>query len=407
MNIHKGFILRHYTFLYLLILFFIISFLYKPLMIFHPAKGIENSDSITTSQIINQPEYYTSKQEGDTLSFNKTNQVQKIKDPTNLKVIPGGHSIGIHLETLGVLVVGHYYVNGNNGTISPAKEADIHVGDSIIEIDNKEITDLVQVKPFIENAGENNKALHVTLKRDEELIRTTLQPVKDVKDDSYSIGLYIRDTAAGIGTLSFYDPESKKFGALGHVISDADTKKAVEIKTGKIIQSKVMKILKGKRNLPGEKQAKFSMTDTGFGTVTKNSPYGIFGTLFGEPKDSFYQSPMEIGYSNEVVEGPAEILTVVDDEKIEKYSIEIINNKVQSKPSLKGMTIKITDEELINKTGGIVQGMSGSPIIQNGKIIGAITHVFVNDPTSGYGVHIEWMLQDADIIQLNPALMAS
>ena len=166
---------------------------------------------------------------------------------------------------------------------------------------------------------------------------------------------------------------------------------------GKIVNSTITSIEKGDQGIPGEKQAKFSMKDDAVGTVTKNTPFGIFGKLKPNELKDKGRKPIPIGLEKDIKEGPAQILTVVEGDKAEKFDIEIINSTPQKYPGTKGMVIKVTDERLLEKTGGIVQGMSGSPIIQNGKLIGAVTHVFVNDPTSGYGVHIKWMLEEADI----------
>src|SRR5699024_2387915 len=264
-------------------------------------------------------------------------------------------------------------------------------------MNGNKIKQLEDVKPIVSDAGKNKKDISVKLKRGEDIIKTTLEPVLNKKDNSYQIGLYIRDSATGIGTVTFYEEDSGKYGALGHIISDADTKKPIEIHEGKIVRSSVTSIEKGNQGIPGEKQAKFSMKDEQLGTITKNSPFGIFGKLNPDSLEENHEKPMSIGLSAEVEKGPAHILTVVEDEKIEKFDIEIVNSIPQKFPATKGMVIKVTDERLLEKTGGIVQGMSGSPIIQNGKLVGAVTHVFVNDPTSGYGVHIEWMLDEAGI----------
>ena len=317
----------------------------------------------------------------------------------DIKVYPGGQSIGVKLQTRGVLVVGHHLVKGNSETKSPGEDAKINVGDVILKINGEPIKEMSDIKSYVENAGKSEKSLEITLKRGKEMIDTSLQPVLDKQDNAYKIGLYIRDSAAGIGTMSFYDPVSKKYGALGHIISDMDTKKPIEIDNGTIVNSSVTSIEKGNNGIPGEKQARFSAEHDRIGTITKNSPYGIFGVLDEMIKHEKYNKPLPVASSNEVKEGPAKILTVVKDEKIEEFDIEIVSSVPQKFPATKGMVIQITDPKLLKSTGGIVQGMSGSPIIQNDKIIGAVTHVFVNDPTSGYGVHIEWMLQDAGIIE--------
>lgn len=315
----------------------------------------------------------------------------------DFKIIPGGQSIGVNLHTIGVLVVGHHLIKTEDGKVSPGEEAGIKVGDILLKINGEKISKMTEVAPFVEKAGKNGKTLKVTVKRGEKTFETELKPYRDKKDDSYRIGLYIRDSAAGIGTMTFYDPKSSKYGALGHVISDMDTKKPIEVNNGTIVRSNVTSIQKGNNGTPGEKQAEFSAGEDKIGNITKNSPFGIFGKLNEGIKNGKMDEPMPIALSHQVKEGPAKILTVVEGEKVEKFDIEIVNSVPQKHPATKGMILKITDPELLEKTGGIVQGMSGSPIIQDGKIIGAVTHVFVNDPTSGYGVHIEWMLKAAGI----------
>ncbi|MBP1969700.1 stage IV sporulation protein B [Virgibacillus natechei] len=316
----------------------------------------------------------------------------------DIKVTPGGQSIGVNLHTQGVLVVGHHQVDsGNeNDVLSPGEDAEIEVGDIILKINGESIEDMESVKPIVTEAGENEEKLNITIKRGEEQIDTTLQPIMD-KQNEYKIGLYIRDSAAGIGTMTFHEPESDKYGALGHVISDMDTKKPIEIHDGTIVRSSVSSIEKGNNGTPGEKQARFSVKENEIGTITKNSPFGIFGELNDTITNESHDEPMPVALSHEVKEGPAKILTVVEDEKVEEFEVEVVSSVPQKFPATKGMVIQITDEELLKETGGIVQGMSGSPIIQDDKIIGAVTHVFVNDPTSGYGVHIEWMLEEAGI----------
>lgn len=315
----------------------------------------------------------------------------------DVKVIPGGQSIGVQLHTLGVLVVGHHLVTGKDGSLSPGEDADIKVGDVILKINGEPVKEMAEVKPYVEKAGKDNTPLHMVIKRGKETIKTDLKPMMDKKAKEYRIGLYIRDSATGIGTMTFYDPETQKYGALGHVISDMDTQKPIQIHNGKIVRSTVTSIEKGNNGSPGEKQAKFSLEDNKIGTITKNSPFGIFGKLDKPIKNGKWDKPMPIALSHQVKEGPAKILTVLEDEKVQEFDVEIVSSIPQNFPATKGMIIQVKDPELLKKTGGIVQGMSGSPIIQDGKVVGAVTHVFVNDPTSGYGVHIEWMLEEAGI----------
>ncbi len=320
--------------------------------------------------------------------------VEVLKD---FKVIPGGQSIGVKLNTVGVLVVGHHLVNTEEGKVSPGEKAGIQVGDMITEINGTKIEELSDVAPFVQSAGKDQESLKLVVKREKKTIKTTLLPVREKGDAAYKLGLYIRDSAAGIGTMTFYDPQSKKYGALGHVISDMDTKKPIVVADGEIVHSEVTSIQKGSDGKPGEKLARFSSDHKVIGDITRNSPFGIFGRLNQTIENERMDKPMPIALSHQVKEGPAQILTVVDGKEVEMYDIEIMSTIPQKYPATKGMVLKVTDPKLLKKTGGIVQGMSGSPIIQDGKVVGAVTHVFVNDPTSGYGVHIEWMLSEAGI----------
>lgn len=320
-----------------------------------------------------------------------------VKVLEDFRVIPGGQSIGVKLNSLGVLVVGHHQIKTSGGKKSPGEIAGVQVGDIITKINGTTVESMSDVTPFIQGSGKTGKPLDLVISRDNKELKTKLVPVKDENEGAYRIGLYIRDSAAGIGTMTFYDPKSKKYGALGHVISDMDTKKPIVVQDGQVVRSTVTSIEKGSNGNPGEKLARFSSDRQIIGDITRNSPFGIFGRLNGDMTNGLYDQPMPIALSNEVKEGPAHILTVVDGDRVEEFDVQVVSSTPQKFPAIKGMVIKITDPKLLEKSGGIVQGMSGSPIIQNGKVIGAVTHVFVNDPTSGYGVHIEWMLSEAGI----------
>ncbi|WP_066060689.1 SpoIVB peptidase [Neobacillus soli] len=320
--------------------------------------------------------------------------VHVLKD---FRVIPGGQSIGVKLNTVGVLVVGHHLINTTTGKKSPGEISGIKIGDIITEINGSKIEKMTDVAPFVQDAGQDGKALDMVISRESGKFTTKLTPLKDKGENTYKLGLYIRDSAAGIGTMTFVHPQSKKYGALGHVISDMDTKKPIVVEDGQIVRSTVTSIEKGSNGDPGEKLARFSSDREIVGNIQKNSPFGIFGELNKELKNGVMDKALPIALSHQVKVGPAKILTVVNDDRVEEFDIEIVSTIPQKFPATKGMVIKVTDPKLLEKTGGIVQGMSGSPIIQNGKLIGAVTHVFVNDPTSGYGVHIEWMLNEAGI----------
>ncbi|MFD0767927.1 SpoIVB peptidase [Bacillus sp. CGMCC 1.60114] len=330
--------------------------------------------------------------------------VKVLKD---FKVIPGGQSIGVKLNAKGVLVVGHHLIQTEKGKVSPGELAGVQVGDMITEINGKTIERMSDIAPFIHDSGKTGESLNLVLLRDGKYIRTKLTPQKDGGEQSYRIGLYIRDSAAGIGTMTFIHPESMKYGALGHVISDNDTKKPIQVEDGQIVRSTVTSIERGSNGDPGEKLARFSPDHEIIGNITTNSPFGIFGKLNTGMKNGIMDEAIPIALSYQVKEGPAKILTVIDQDKVEAFDIEIVSTVPQKFPATKGMVVKITDKRLLEKTGGIVQGMSGSPIIQDGKLVGAVTHVFVNDPTSGYGVHIEWMLHEAGINIYNDQKKAS
>lgn len=311
-------------------------------------------------------------------------------------VYPGGQSIGIKLRSEGVIVVGFNKVDCSY----PAREMGLKKGDSIIAINGCEVDSIDEAAELIDEKGSSGKPIEFNLKRGNTLLQETIIPRYCPDTNSFRIGLYIRDTAAGVGTLSFYDPDSKLYGALGHVIVDIDTNTPININHGEIVKASIVRIKEGKRGHPGEKTGVFIEEKDIIGSIEKNTEYGIFGRLEKiNNKNDYYSEPIPIALSNQVQVGPAEILTVLNGDRIEKFDVEIQRIVNPDTPSNKGFIIKITDENLINKTGGIIQGMSGSPIIQNNKLVGAVTHVFINDPTRGYGIFVEWMLQESGALE--------
>ncbi|SEP72556.1 SpoIVB peptidase [Piscibacillus halophilus] len=323
--------------------------------------------------------------------------VDAVSAETVKELIPGGQSIGVKLHTTGVIVVGFSPVETSDGKVSSAEDAGVKTGDIILQVNGDKVDNMNAFVQKMKKLEESKKPVELLIKREEHIFPLSIKPVYDSEDEAYRLGLFIRDATAGIGTLTFFDPDSKKYGALGHVIMDHQTKKPIDIYNGKIVPSDITSINKGKNGTPGEKKARFSMEDESLGTIQRNSDYGIFGKLNDASFLDDHHKPIPVAPSNEVKEGKAEILTVVEDDEVKSFDIEIISSVPSKNPETKGMVIKITDKELLNKTGGIVQGMSGSPIIQNGKLVGAVTHVFLNDPTSGYGVHVEWMLNEAGL----------
>ena len=311
-------------------------------------------------------------------------------------LIPGGEAIGVKLNTKGVLVVATSEIIGVDGKIyNPAKNAGIRIGDSITAINGIKIKDADHVIELLNNI-KNNK-VKIEIERNNVSFTTEVLPVKSKQDNSYRLGIWVRDKTAGIGTLTFYDPKTKKFGALGHAITDADTGTLLKAENGEIMKAQVSSIEQGKKGSPGELRGMFFETDDVLGKIENNTSFGIFGTIYDDSKQFKNRKALPIALRSEVKPGKAYILANIEGDKVTEYEVEILKLEKQNVPQAKSMVIRVTDHRLINKTGGIVQGMSGSPIIQNGKIVGAVTHVFVNDPTKGYGIYIEWMLKEAGI----------
>lgn len=316
-----------------------------------------------------------------------------------LKLVPGGHSIGVVLHSQGVIVVGNSPVKSRTGQYyTPAKDAGIHVGDIILSANEISIQSDSQLAEIIDSTGRNNQPLTFLIKRGQERIQVSLAAVLCDDTKRYRIGLFVRDSAAGVGTLTFYESNSKIYGALGHVITDSDTNQPIDCEQGKIVLATVSGIQHGKRGQPGEKIGVFIDEDQVIGDIRRNTPFGIYGKMKSNLTNGLYSEALPVGAMSQVHTGPAEILTVVDGQTIDHFQIEIQKVNLQEYPDGKGLVLKVTDQRLIEKTGGIVQGMSGSPIIQNGRIIGAVTHVFVHDPTKGYGCFIDWMLIESGII---------
>lgn len=315
-----------------------------------------------------------------------------------VEILPGGHSIGVTLQTKGVLVVGYAPIMNEQGNESyPAKDSGIEVGDIILSINQTKALNDFQVAQEIDKCCKSNNKIVLEIKHKGQILQKTIKPVFCQETQRYRVGLYIRDEAAGVGTLTFIDPASRTFGALGHVITDIDTNDQIELSAGKIVESTIYAIEKGKRGDPGEKIGTFMLESSFSGQITKNTGSGVFGSCAGKINNPYFPNPIPVGWKNEIETGPAKIYTVIKDNTIQEFDIRI-EKIMHYRNDNKNMIIRVIDEELLEKTGGIVQGMSGSPIIQNGKIVGAITHVFVNDSSRGYGVFIEKMLDESGII---------
>lgn len=320
-----------------------------------------------------------------------------VNSTKDIYVYPGGIPIGIKLNTKGVLVVALCEVETTDGrVVTPAAEADIKVGDDIVKINGRDITNCDDVMADI-NSSDGNK-ITLLIERNGQDIDKAVTPVKSSKDSSYKIGLWIRDSTSGVGTLTFYDQNSHKFAALGHPITDVDTGTILSINSGEIVPSSIISIKKGQRGYPGELCGIFTDEENRLGRIKSNTKCGIYGEADNTILNKLKIKPMQVGLNNEVHTGKAKVLTTISGNKVKAYDIEIEKLLSKNEVGAKSMVIRITDKELIKKTGGIVQGMSGSPIVQDNKIVGAVTHVLINKPDTGYAIYIEWMLKEAGML---------
>lgn len=307
-----------------------------------------------------------------------------VKVLDNKEVIVGGAPIGIRLYSDGLVVVAVGRVNENKK--SPAEAAGIKEGDVIVSLNGKKAGTPNEFSKAIANS-ENAVTLGVV--SGEEKREIAVMPEMSEYDNVKRIGLWVRDSTAGVGTLTFVDPLTMTYGALGHGVSDADTGVKFSVREGSVEKCTIADIKKGEKGTPGELKGAFLPDAKILGNITKNEKEGIFGSVKTIPDGE----SMPLGHKSEIKKGKAYIRTSLDGKTSADYEIEITKVSKNSKNPSKGFMIKVTDERLIEKTGGIVQGMSGSPIIQDGKLIGAVTHVLVNDPAKGYGIFIENMLE--------------
>ena len=322
--------------------------------------------------------------------FNKTITVSVLP---KVEVIPGGDCIGVKLYSKGVLIIGESKIQGVDGNFYKAyEEGTFKAGDILLKINDYEIENSNEVETIIENI--KDKEVTVTYERDGEEKTKNITPIKCIDDGKYKIGLWIRDGAMGVGTLTFYSPEYSKFAALGHGISDEDSNSLIKLENGSIYGANVLSVNKGRSEAPGEIKGYLDDGEE-IGTITVNSNNGIYGDMNEYNTNIITRERIPVASRNEIEVGPATIQCIVDQsQEIKSYDIEIVKISNSVSNDSKGMIIKVTDEDLISKTGGIVQGMSGSPIIQNGKLVGAVTHVYVSQPTKGYAIFADTMINE-------------
>lgn len=351
-------------------------------------KQIENNGTIQASSLLNKEKVSEVGKVDFNLSLFNTIRLKEITVNVipKTKVVPIGKSIGMKLYTDGVLVVGMSEIEGKK----PYQNSGIEEGDRIVEINNNQIDTTDELINTVNRSnGEEVKIKYI--ETDNSVKTTSIKPVKT--GNEYKLGLWVRDAAAGVGTLTFYEPESQMYAALGHGITDIDTSELINIASGELVTTNILSIVKGKKGEPGEIRGTI---ENGYevGKVYKNTRFGVYGNLTN--KNIFNISnnnAIDVASREEVEKGKAEILCELENGNTKNYEIEIQKIFTNNNEDNKSMLIKVTDDELIEKTGGIIQGMSGAPIIQNGKFIGAVTHVLVSDPTQGYAVFADIMIK--------------
>lgn len=306
-------------------------------------------------------------------------------------VVASGKPFGIKMYSDGVLVISIADVQTTGGSKSPAKDAGLQVGDIIKSINGSLVYKTEEVAEEIEKSGGQQLSLEVV--RDGKILMLSLKPEKLEGHNVYKAGFWVRDSCAGIGTMTFYNTRTNCFAGLGHAVCDVDTGAILEIKSGEIVPAKITGVYKGVSGSPGELCGIFS-TDRAIGKINRNNETGVYGFM----NSAIDGKEIPVAFKQEVETGKAQILTTINGETPQYYDIEIIKINLNSASVQKNMVIKITDERLIESTGGIVQGMSGSPIIQNGMLVGAVTHVFVNNPRQGYAIFAENMINSVQSV---------
>ena len=298
-------------------------------------------------------------------------------------LIPGGQAVGVALKTRGVLVVS-----------DAAKGRALRAGDVILCADGKNVESTKALSEQVGTAQTDTVRLEVL--RGGQTITVDAQAEPDPSDGRRKLGVWVRDSTAGVGTLTYIDPANQAYGALGHAIVDADTGRLLAAREGAILHASIVGVTKGQSGKAGELKGNFLKAGEQIGSLMENCEYGIYGVLDDMPENLLYPQGLRAGARSAVHTGTASIIATVDADGPQEYGVEIVRCFAQSEPSQKGMILRVTDERLLEKTGGIVQGMSGSPILQDGRIIGAVTHVYLSDATQGYGMYIEWMLEKSD-----------
>ena len=334
---------------------------------------------------------------GNMVSMDVTVFGTKVKDVTvetieNIEVVPIGKIIGMKLYTNGVLIVGMSEIeNMENELVSPYQNCDIKQGDTILKVNDTEIENIENLKEVVNDSNGENVML--TLLRDGTVVTSNITPVQ-TESDEYKLGLWVKDAATGVGTITKYEKNTGSFAALGHGIVDSDTDKLIDIDSGEIVTSDVVSITKADVNSPGEIRGTI-INQKKIGNVDKNTQFGIYGTLDNLTSLNINtEKSVPVALRNEIEVGDAQVLCSLDGKTTKEYSIKIEKIYTQNSYDNKSMLIRVTDDELIKTTGGIIRGLSGSPILQNGKFVGAVTNVLVSKPEIGYAIFGDMMVKE-------------
>ena len=332
------------------------------------------------------------------LASSLTNQqaiyAQSASKVTGESVYVGGTPIGIKIKSDGLVVIGRNDVLTANGLVNTIENSKLAKGDMIVEVEGNAVRTAEEFTQLVNREEYRGKELKLTILRGKKKMETTIKPALDMVAKEYRVGLWVKEDTLGIGTLTYVESQSLRFGGLGHSVVDPDTKEIVPVAGGEAYDCTITGVVKGKRGSAGELKGVFINASKPIGTIDTNNTFGVFGEMNDAVINELYPEPVEVLTSRSVKPGKATVVTTVSGDQAKEYQIEIVKVNNQQRAGDKSMVIRITDPELLEVTGGIVQGMSGSPILQDGKLCGAVTHVFINDPTRGYAVFAEWMLDN-------------
>ena len=314
----------------------------------------------------------------------------KVKLINSPEIYVGGNIVGFCLNTDGVVVVGSNAVFTKEGSKEPIVASGLKEGDSIKAIEGQEIGSIYDIDKILNSEKYAGKDVELTVLRDDESFKCSITPALDVFTQKYKLGLWVKNSTSGVGTLTYVKKSDNRFGAVGHSLTDATLGDNYKVAEGEVYLCNLLGIKKGSKNAPGELRSSMKLSDDSVGVADTNCKYGVYGNILNVNKLNLIDDYV-LGGRMSVKPGKAQIYACLDDGGVKAYDIKIIKTNHQASADDKSIVFRVTDKELIEKTGGIIQGMSGCPIIQNNKLVGAVTHVFINDPTKGFGVYVDWM----------------